>query len=96
MKISDLSEGVRVPEIDVEIVDKSETREFVGRYGGGGKVCDATVKDDTGEIKLTLWNKEIDQVQVGDKVRITNGYVKEWHDRLQLSAGRYGKLEVIE
>ena len=82
--------------IDVEgvITEKSEPREF-SKFGRSGKVCSATLKDDSGEITLTLWNEEADDFKVGDKVKITNGYVKEWQGEKQLSAGKFGKLEKL-
>ena len=54
------------------------------------------VKDDSGEIKLTLWNDDIDNVNEGDKVHIINGYVNEWQGEMQLTTGKFGKLEVIK
>lgn len=81
-------------EIELEIVDISEVREF-SRMGSKGRVCSATAKDDSGQITLTLWNDEIDVVKVGDKVKISNGYCSEFQGERQLSAGKYGKLEVL-
>ena len=55
----------------------------------------AIAKDETGDIKLTLWNDDIEKVKSGDKVKLTNGYVSEWQGELQLTTGRFGKIEVI-
>ena len=96
MKISDLKPSASVDNIEVTIIEKSEPREFTSRYGASGRVCDAKCQDDTGEVKLTLWNDEIEKVNVDNKIRVTNGYVKEWNGELQLTAGKYGKMEVIE
>ncbi len=82
-------------DIELEIVDIGEVREFE-RFGKKGRVVTALAKDETGEINLTLWNDEIDIVKVGDKIRITNGYCSEFQGERQLSAGKYGKLEVLE
>ena len=95
MKISEIQ--ARQGRIDVQgkITDLGEIREF-NKNSGNLRVCDAELKDDSGEIKLTLWNDEIDKVKVGDKVKITNGYCGEYQGEKQLSAGKFGKLEVIE
>jgi len=58
-------------------------------------VCNAKIKDDSGEITLTLWNDEIEKVNVGNKIKIFNGYVNEWQGILQLTVGKFGKLEII-
>lgn len=81
-------------EIELEIVDIGEIRQFE-RFGKTGRVVNAVAKDDSGEINLTLWNDEIDRVKAGDKVKITNGYCSEFQGERQLSAGKYGKLDII-
>lgn len=95
MKVSELRDRSKVEEIEVEIISKEEPREVSSRYGDPLHVCDATAKDDSGEVKMTLWNEEIEQVNEGDRVRITNGWVSSYRGELQLSSGKYGKLEVI-
>ena len=94
MAIKDLK--IREGNVDlvVEVIDKGEVKEF-SKFGKPGKVCNAKVKDDSGEVTLTLWNEDIDKVKVGDKVHIKNGYVREWQGEPQLSTGRFGELEVI-
>ena len=54
------------------------------------------ISDASGTIKLTLWNEQIDQLNVGDKIKITNGYVNEWQGEKQLTTGKFGKMEVLE
>ena len=44
---------------------------------------------------MTLWNQQVKQVMVGDKIKIENGYAKSFRNILQLSTGRNGKLTVI-
>jgi len=95
MYISDLQPGMNRVIIEVEIFEKGPIREFE-KFGRTGKVCEAKIKDSTGEFILVLWNDEVDKVQQGDKIKITNGYVKRYQGTPQLSVGRYGTLEVIE
>lgn len=78
-----------------EITSKEESREFE-KSGNKMKVCDAVLKDESGEIKLTLWNDDCDKVNVGDTVKITNGYCGEFQGEKQLSAGRFGELKVVQ
>ena len=81
-------------DIEVEIKEVDEPRTF-NKFGKEGRVANATVTDDSGEVKLTLWNEDIDKVKPGMKVKITNGYVNEFQGEMQLTAGRLGKLEII-
>jgi replication factor A1 len=95
MKISDIKEGDSEINIEAEVTEKSYAREVRSKYGRVLMVADATLKDETGKITLTLWNEQVRAVMVGDKVKIENGYAKSYRNVLQLSTGKYGKLTVI-
>ena len=95
MEIKDLRAKQGKVDIIIDIVDKEATREF-NKFGKAGKVCNAIAKDKSGKIKLTLWNDDVDKVNIGDKVHIINGYVNEWQGELQLTTGKFGTLEVVE
>lgn len=94
MAIKDLQ--VRQGDVDVvvDVVDVGETREFE-KFGKTGRVATAVAKDETGDIKLTLWNDDIDHIKAGDKIHIINGYVSEWQGEKQLTTGKFGRLEVV-
>lgn len=94
MKISELKPRMGKVDIEVTVVSIGETREF-DKFGKTGRVATAVVKDDSGEMKMTLWNDEIDKVKSGAKLKITNGYVNEFQGEMQISAGKFGKMEII-
>ena len=96
MNISELKAGARNVTLEARVVEKDDPREVVTKYGKRLNVANITLKDDTGSIVMSLWGNDIDLVSVGDKIRITNGYVSEFRGTPQLSAGKFGKLEVIE
>ena len=95
MAIKDLEARQGNVNLVVEIVEKGDIREFE-KFGKKGRVCNATVKDATGSIKLTLWNDDIEKVKTGDTIKIDNGWVSEWQGELQLSTGKFGKIELME
>ena len=83
-------------EVEADVVEKGNPRQVQARYGNETfNVADAIIQDETGNIKLTLWNEQIDQVNVGDKVKIENGYVTSFKSEIQLNVGKYGKLTVL-
>jgi replication factor A1 len=83
-------------EVEGTIVDKGNTRQVQSRFKDETyNVADAVVQDDSGTIKLTLWNEQIDQVNVNDKIKIENGYVTSFKAETQLNVGKYGKLTVM-
>ncbi len=94
MEIKDLKPKQGNVEIVAEVISKSDPRTF-DKFGKTGRVCNAKIKDATGQITLTLWNEQVDSVNVGDTVKIENGYVNEWQGEMQLTSGKFGKIEVV-
>jgi replication factor A1 len=86
---------MRRVDVVAKVTEKSDTREVRSRYRDETyRVADAVVSDETGTIKLVLWNKQIDQVNVDDTVRIENGYIRSFRGEIQLNVGKYGTLTV--
>ena len=94
MQVKDLKPKQGNVDITVDVVDVGDIREF-NKFGKPGRVATAIAKDETGDIKLTLWNEDIEKIKAGDKIHLTNGYVNEWQGEMQLTTGRMGKLEII-
>lgn len=94
MKIKELQPRTGDAEVEAEVVSISPPRTF-NKFGKDGRVANATIKDDSGSMTMTLWNEQIDQVKVGDKIRVTKGWVSEWQGEPQLSTGKFGSLEVL-
>jgi len=44
----------------------------------------ATISDDTGKIRLSLWNDQVDQVSEGDTVLVPDAFVKKDAGRFSL------------
>ena len=80
--------------IEGTITAVSEVRD-VTTARGPSRVADATIQDATGTIQLTLWGDEIARYSVGQKIKITDGWVKDFRGKLQISAGRSGKIEIL-
>ena len=95
MKINEIKREMSGITVEGKIVDLSEPRRVRTRYGLRS-VADATLQDETGSIKLSLWEEKIDSVNIGDKVKISGAYVTEFRTELQLSIPRSGKLETTE
>lgn len=95
MKIIELKPGMKRVEVTAKVIEKSDPREVTTRFGDTSRVATAVVQDDSGTIKLSLWNETIDQVNVNDTVKIENGYVTAFRGETQLNVGRYGRLSVV-
>jgi replication factor A1 len=81
--------------VEAKVVEKSDPREVTSRFKNEAlKVADAMIADETGTIKLTLWNEQIDRVNVNNIVKVENGYVTSFRGAIQLNIGKYGKMTV--
>src|SRR4030066_1047301 len=93
--IKDLQDGMKRVNVEAQGVDKGDPREVKSRFKDETyRIVDAVVADQTGSVKLTLWNEQIDQVAIGDNIKIENGYVTSFKSEIQLNVGKFGKLTV--
>ena len=92
--ISDLRPS-RIATIEATVSQLDPVREVPTRRGGKTKMRNGRLKDETGEITLVLWANEVELVEAGDRVRIVEGWVKDYQGRPQISLGRVGKLEKL-
>ena len=94
MMIADIKSNQGSVNVEAVAVEIEPPKEF-SKDGRKLRVANAMLQDDSGRVKLTLWNAEIEKIKAGDKVKITNGFAKEFKGELQLTAGKFGKIEVI-
>lgn len=95
MKIQDLRNGMKNVGVEAKVKEKTDTREVQSRFKNETyKVATVIIADETGSIKLTLWNEQINQVNINDTVKVENGYVSSFRGEIQLNVGRQGKLTV--
>lgn len=94
MQIKDIKPNQNVTLSEVDVVSVGDIREFE-KYGKSGRVCTLKIKDASGEAELSLWNDDVEKFAAGDRLKITDGWVKEWNGKLQISSGKTGKLEKL-
>lgn len=95
MEIKDLRPKMGNVDIIATVTYKDAPRTF-DKFGKTGTVCDTQIKDASGEIKFTLWNEQVEQVGVGDKIHIKNGYADEFKGNLKLSTGKFGTIDIVK
>ncbi|NIP62035.1 MAG: DNA-binding protein [Nitrosopumilaceae archaeon] len=81
--------------IQGKVERKGEPRTVNMRSGGTIDVCDAFIVDEEGEIKLTLWGDDIQKVNDGDIIKITNGYTNSFKGEVSVTKGKFGQMEVV-
>jgi len=95
--ISELEDGMKGIELSGEIKTIFPTKEFE-RNGKKGKLKSLILGDETGEVRLTLWNDQIDKydLSVGSKIKINNGIVSAYNEKKQVGLGFNGEIEIVE
>jgi len=95
LQIKDLKNGMKSISVEAKVVEKTAPRQVLSRYKDEMyNVATAILSDGTGSIKLTLWNDQINQVEVNETVKSEKGYVKSFKGEIQLNVGKYGTLNV--
>ena len=95
VKVKELRDGMKRINIRGTVTEKSDPREVTSRFKDQTyRVSTAIMSDETGTIKLTLWNDQIEMVNVNDVIRIENGYITSFRGEIQLNVGKFGTLTV--
>lgn len=87
-RIADLQVGLRHVSLRARVIGKSEIRAVESRDGLPLVVCSATLSDGTGQIRLSLWNRQIDSVEKNDTLIIREATVGHFKGEMQLSVPR--------
>lgn len=101
LKIENIVPGMRSVELTCKIVNLSEKRDFE-KNGKKGSVLNVILGDETGTVRMSLWNDEINKFmsmgfKEGDVIEIKDAYVKENSlGNGELSMGRSGKITKSE
>ncbi|MDQ1279578.1 MAG: hypothetical protein QG670_840 [Thermoproteota archaeon] len=92
--ISELRANMRGITVKAKVMEVPSRRLVNTRYGEEAYVSNILLADDTGTIRLSLWNNQIDDVSVGDTVNIEKAKVSMFYGELQLRIGRSGTMSV--
>ncbi len=92
--IRDLTAKMRGVTVNARIVEVPPKKLVNTRYGWEAYVSNILLADESGTIRLSLWNSQIDDVAVGDTIKIENASVIMFHGELQLRIGRSGTMSV--
>jgi len=96
-KIGELSDGMKGIDLNGEIKTIFPTKEFE-KNGKKGKLKSLILSDDTGEVRITLWNDQVDKydLSVGSKIKVNNAIVSAYNEKKQIGLGFNGEIEIVE
>ncbi len=98
LKIGQLKDGMNNVELLARVKHVFSPRQFE-KNGRRGILCNLIVADSSGEIRLTVWGKDVkkleqEKVQKGSILLLKNCYVKSYNDVPQLNLSYNGSIEV--
>ena len=96
-------EGLTLGQSDVNVrglvLDTEDVRTFDRDDGSEGKVANLAIGDESGRIRVTLWDERADratELDPGVAVEVVDGYVREREGDLELHVGDRGAVEEVE
>ncbi|MBV0902627.1 single-stranded DNA binding protein [Haloarcula salina] len=81
------------------VLDTDSIRTFDRDDGSEGRVANLTLGDETGRIRVTLWDDRADRAEeldAGAAVEVVDGYVRERDGALELHVGDQGAVDEVD
>ena len=94
--VQDLRHGMKKVTVEAEVLETPKPSLVQTRYGNSAMVTNAWIADETGKIKLCLWNEQANYINTGDIVQIKNASVTAFKGERQLRLGKTGTVSVIQ
>ena len=98
-RVEDLSLGASDVDLVGQVLDTDSIRTFDRDDGSEGRVANLTVGDETGRVRVTLWDGKADlaeEFEAGEVVEVGDGYVRERDGDLELHVGDRGTVERVD
>jgi replication factor A1 len=94
--IRDLRSGMKQVNLRAKVLEIPRSKLVFTRYGNYASVANALIADETGTIKLCLWNEQIESVVTGDTIQVENARISTFRGERQLSMGKKGTLTSVK
>ena len=94
--VQDLRHGMKKVNVEAEVLETPKPTLVHTRYGNSALVTNAWIADETGKIKLCLWNEQANSAVKGDIIQIKNASVSTFKGERQLRLGRKGTISVLQ
>jgi replication factor A1 len=94
--VQDLRHGMKKVTVEAEVLEAPKSSLVQTRYGNSAMITNALIADETGKIKLCLWNEQANSIRVGDTIQIKNASVSTFRGERQLRLGKTGTVNVLQ
>ncbi len=94
-RIRDLRIGMKKVNLKAKVLEIARPTLVFTRFGNYASVANALIADETGTIKLCLWNEQISSISTGDTIQIENASTSTFRGERQLRIGKRGTLRNV-
>ena len=94
--VNSLRAGMKRVNVKAEVLEIPKPVQVHTQFGNTVMVVNALVQDDTGKIKLCLWEGQINSITVGENIEIKNAHVCVFRGERQLRLGKKGALSTLQ
>jgi len=91
-QIKDLRIGMKSVDLKAEVLEIAEPKFVVTRFGNYASVANALISDETGKVKMCLWNEQIKSISEGDLIQIENATISAFRGEKQVRIRKNGLL----
>jgi len=98
-RAADLSLGLSDVDLQGRVLDTGSVRTFDRDDGTEGRVANLVLGDETGRVRVTLWDERADhaaEFDVGESVEVVDGYVRDRDGALELHVGDRGRVVAVD
>ncbi|MCK4967847.1 MAG: hypothetical protein KAS12_02225 [Candidatus Aenigmarchaeota archaeon] len=99
LKINNIVSDMNKVEFMGKVIFKSEVKEFTNK-NGSGKVANIILGDETGTIRLSLWNEKtdaVDKINTDEVLEILGGYTKkDYRGNPEVRLTKYGNIRKVD
>jgi len=96
LSIKDLRAGMKKVNLKAKVLEIPSPKSVFTRFGNYASVVNVMIADETGTIKLCLWNEQIGSISIGDTIQILNARMSTFRGEKQLNIGKDGTLSNVE
>lgn len=94
--VNALRAGMKRVNVKAEVLEIPKPVQVHTQFGNTVMVVNALVQDDTGKIKLCLWEGQINSINAGENIEIRNAHVCVFRGERQLRLGKKGVLSATQ
>jgi replication factor A1 len=95
-QINDLRAGMKRVNVKAAVLEMPKPAQVHTQFGNTVMVVNAVVRDETGKIRLCLWEGQIGSIGMGDNIELKNAQVCVFRGEKQLRLGKNGALTVLQ